>query len=230
MKNLQTVLRNITYVLLTLFFLTGVFAQTNDPDTIIKMVEEKFDSVQDYSVDVNIHVDINVLKMPDSKAKIYFKQPDKFKFDSEGFAIFPRQSMNVTPTKLFEGDYSSIYVKEDLLDSISVHLIKIIPNSDTTDIILSTLWIDKESHVVRKIETNTRSMGTMTVKLEYLPETTHPLPSKMIFSLNNKKSKNTNPIRNRPDFKSLSGSVTISYFNYQINSGIDDLFFEDKEE
>lgn len=217
-----------TQILIVLLFLTGTFAQKTDPAEIIKKVEHKFDRINDYSVDVNISVDLNIIKMPDSKAKIYYKKPDKFKFDSEGFAIFPRQSLNVTPQKLFKGDYTSIYVKEDILDSALVHVIKIIPSSDTTDIILSTLWIDKNSDVVRKIETNTRSAGTMTVTLEYPDTVSFPMPSKMVFNLNRKKT-NNNTSRNRPDFKSLSGSVTISYINYQINNGIEDLIFKKED-
>ena len=50
-------------------------AQSKNPDEIINEVITNFDKVKDYQVDVNIKVDVEFLKVPDSKAKIYFKQP-----------------------------------------------------------------------------------------------------------------------------------------------------------
>ena len=53
------------------------FAQSKDPIKIINEVKARFDKIQDYEVDVNIKLDFSMVKIPETNAKLYFKQPDK---------------------------------------------------------------------------------------------------------------------------------------------------------
>ena len=225
------------YILVLLVIASsGLFAQQKDPFTLLNNVKEKFNRIRDYKVEAQIIVDVNFLKVPESKATIYFKQPDKVKMESEGFALLPKQGLNFSPSKLLSGDYSAIYVKEDVINNNKVSVVKIIPNSDTTEVILSTVWIDPLNKIIRKIETTTKRAGTVAINLEYDGNRDLPLPSEVIFTFNvsdvqmpavltgemNEDSDNSNKRNNKP----MSGTVTIKYQNYKINSGIKDSFFE----
>ena len=113
-------------LIIVLFFIAGgLFAQETNPQKILDKVKEKFSVVKDYQVDLKIKLDVSFLKMPESKAKVYFKQPDKFKFDSEGFAMLPKEGLNYNPAKFLSDDFTSVYVKLDELDGKKVHVIKI---------------------------------------------------------------------------------------------------------
>ena len=46
------------------------YSQSKDPDLILKKVIESFSKIKDYEVDVNIKVDVDFIKVPDTKAKI----------------------------------------------------------------------------------------------------------------------------------------------------------------
>ena len=88
-----------------LFVLVGFTnAQVKDAEQILNEVKDKFNKIKDYEVDVSIFVDVDFLKVPESNAKIYFKQPDLVKLDSEGFALLPKEGVNFSPIKLLNQD------------------------------------------------------------------------------------------------------------------------------
>ena len=88
------------------------FAQSKNPDEIINSVIANFNKVNDYQVDVNIKVDVEFIKVPETKAKIYFKQPDKVHLEAEGFAMLPRNGMEFSPSSLIKKDYTAIYEQD----------------------------------------------------------------------------------------------------------------------
>ena len=211
---------------------TALNAQSNNPEELIRLVKNNFQNINDYSVDVSIDVDITILKAPTTNAKIYFKQPNKVKIESDGFALIPKQGLNFFPTELLESDYSPIYIRSDKFENFQVEIIKIIPMSDTTDIILTTLWIDPLIKVIRKIEMSTKSIGLIEVQLRYNDVVERVLPSeaKFIFQAGNDdmKEEYKSDLKKNISSKKISGTVNLRYSNYFVNQGIDDSFFNEK--
>ncbi|MEW6702007.1 MAG: hypothetical protein AB1298_04745, partial [Bacteroidota bacterium] len=197
------------------------FAQTKEAEKILDAVKKKFDAIRDYEVDVSIKLDFEFVKMPDTKAKIYFKQPDKVKIDAKGFAMLPKQSLNFSPKQFLSGNYTAIYVKTETVNGNKLDLVKIIPESDSAGIVLSTLWIDQIEHIVKKVETTGKRSGTIKIELTYNNKNLG-LPSQLKFNFSAEKSQQQNVPqenkdnqdernirwRNRSD---LSGSVIVTY-------------------
>jgi len=228
-------MRNIIIILL--FVLSLSYGQQKDPLKILNAVKEKFELIRDYEVDAEIKFDITSVKMPDSKIKIFFKQPDKFKIQSESFVMLPKQGLNFSPSQLMKGDFTALYVRSELLDNKKCDVVKIIPNSDTTDIILSTIWIDTNEKIIRKIETVTKKSGTVRIELTYDEKANIALPSKIKFNFGEMESSANNipeQQKENGNFKRrlrqpISGVVTIIYSNYKINKGLSDNIFKQDE-
>lgn len=226
-------------ILVILFFLSSVvFPQKKDAQKIIDQVQGKFDKIKDYQADVEVKLDMDFVKVPPTKAKVYFKQPDKFKVESEGFAMIPKQSMDFSPMQLLKGDFTPLYVRAEKINDVEYDVVKLIPNTDTTAIILSTLWIEPKKMVIDKVETSTKSSGTVEVKFTYETKTL-PLPSTLKFSFNmggsndqqNSKDEAKQNSGNENRFQRpirIKGSVIMTYRNYIINKGIADSFFDEK--
>lgn len=225
-----------------LFVLVGFTnAQTKDADQILNEVKDKFNKVKDYEVDVSIFVDVDFLKVPESKAKIYFKQPDLVKLDSEGFALLPKEGVNFSPIKLLNQDYTAIFVKEDIYDDHKVDVVKVIPNNDSSGVVLSTLWIDIEGHYIRKVETTTKSSGTLKVELSYKNKDKWGLPSSVVFSFNVSDVQlpasfsgeiggdQKEETKKKKRGESMSGKVTLTYSNYKVNQGLSAEFFDESK-
>ena len=126
-------------ILLFLFIFNSLNAQTKDPEQILDNVKKEFNSVKDYEVNVNIKVDVDFLKVPETNAKIYFKQPDKIHFESDRFALLPKEGLDISPVGLLKDKYSAFYLKEDTVDGIKTAVIKVIPLDEHSEIILTTL-------------------------------------------------------------------------------------------
>jgi hypothetical protein len=223
--------------LLFLFTLSVcVFGQAKDPYTILNKVKSNFERVKDYKVETSIKVNMDFIKVPDMKATIYFKQPNKLKLDSKEFAMLPKQAFNFSPTGLLNNKYNALYVGKDKIDGSSVDVIKVIPNSDSLGIILSTLWIDTDKNLVKKIESNGKR-GTTQIELKYTNGFQYPLPNKIVFSfdvpqmpaMQDPRMKKEGTDKKNDQKKPDRGTVEITYSNYKVNQGLPDSFFEEKK-
>jgi len=224
------------YLMILLISLCSVYGQNKNPNKLLDAVRQKFNKIKDYEVDVTVKVDVNFVKVPETKAKIYFKQPDKQRIKSDGFAMLPKQSLNFSPAKLLNGDYNVIYVKSEMVNNEKLDVLKIIPRSDSNDVILTTLWIDPIQNVIKKIQTTGKKSGTIQILLEYKDEAIG-LPTEVKFSFNvgemnlpmNLPEGNKNAYGEHHKEKGpVLGNVIVTYSNYKINKGISDSFFEEK--
>ena len=223
-------------VLLLIVLCSVVAAQNNNPDEIIKNLKSEFARVKDYQVNVKIKVDASMLKMPEMNAEFYFKQPDKTHITSSSFAMIPKQGVNFSPVSFLKGEYKAVFARNENVDGRNLAVIKVIPLNESSDVLLTTIWVDQKKNVVRKLESTAKGSGTFNVDFSYDENMEYPLPSKIIFSFNldkkglpkdsNKESK-----RRRHNFVSgIKGKVILTYTNYKVNIDLPDALFEKKKD
>ncbi|GAB4292994.1 MAG: hypothetical protein Kow0098_13570 [Ignavibacteriaceae bacterium] len=232
----QSALKSISFFYLILIA-SFSYSQDHNPEEILEKVKKAFEVVEDYTVNVKIVVDVNFLKMPETTAKIYFKKPDKIHFESEGFALLPKEGLNFSPNSLLSTKHTSIYNGEDTLNGSITSVIKIIPLEESGNLVLSTLWIDKNNFLIRKIESTTKTNGTYSIDLFYDKGKKYPLPDKMVFSFNlsglnlpkgmggelpDKEQQNKD--------ERTKGTVTIFYSDYIVNQGLSNSVFDEKKQ
>ena len=218
-----------------LFFVpVMIFAQSKNPDVIVNNIRQAFSKVKDYSVNVDIKVDVSFLKVPEMKAKLFFKQPDKMHIESSGFALLPKDGLYTSPMSFLKNDYTAIFARDEVFNGINTSVVKIIPLNDKGDLILTTLWIDQSKNEIVKVESTTKVNGTFTLILHY-GNNKYPLPDSMQFSFNAEKLKMPQLPTDQSDNGKkknsgmVSGKVFISYSNYEVNKGIPDSVFEKKD-
>lgn len=225
-------------LILLVFLFVNINAQSTDPNEIVRAVLNKFTQVRDYEVDIDIKVDVEFLKVPDARAKLYFKQPDKVKLKSEGFALLPKDGIDFSPASIIKGNYTAIFERREIIGEFPTSVIKIVPINENTSVILNTVWIDDKSNIIRKVETTTKTQGTYTIELFYDNEFKYPLPKQMIFSFNVDKMNlpqtftNTTPKSSRKKFKDgpILGKVYVNYSNFKVNKNLSDKIFENDKE
>lgn len=231
-------IRKLKFVLLSLmiFITMSEFSpQSKDPDEILDGVKEAFKKIEDYEVDIHVKIDVDFLKVPDSEAKLYFKQPNKIHVESEKFALLPRQGLDFSPLGLISGKYTALYEREDTIRDIPTSVVKIIPLGNDGDIILSTFWIDQTRNLIIRVESTKKPTGTFTIDFTYEKSDDHyELPSQMEFTFSVDRmifprgmdgqlddDDDSNKISN-----SATGKVYITYTNYKVNQGLPDELFE----
>ena len=205
-----------------------------NPNKILNLVYAKLNKANNYSVDVNIKVDLPFIKMLPISAKIYFKQKDKFKVESKSIAILPKQGF-VQLTKLINDTnaFTALYQSSEILDNHKISLINVIPLSDTGDVVLGKLWIDETKQVITKSQITTKLNGTIITNYTYGTQIQYGLPDLMIFEVDIKKFKIPKAVaadinltqKKEAEKTGKRGMIFIKLMNYQVNKGIaDDVF------
>jgi len=233
-------MKMIYKIVFSVIILTAaIYSQAKNPETILEKVKHEFDKVEDYQVDVKIKVDVDFLKMPDREATIYYKRPDKFHIDSENFAMLPKSGLNFSPFGFLNYKYTAFYEKEDTVNGTLTSVIKVIPLEGSAEVILSTFWIDTKRNIILKVESSRKPQGTFVIDLKYLKTSEgFWLPSSLVFSftidrsLIPKRFNDTGDSRSKEKTKDSekpeTGKVYLNYFNYKVNTGLTDEFFESK--
>ncbi|MFC2103310.1 hypothetical protein ACFLSS_02660 [Bacteroidota bacterium] len=232
--------RILAILLLILGVNAGLFSQSKDPDLILDRVKEAFNQVQDYTVDVHLKIDVEFLKVPESDAKLYYKQPDKVHVESDKFALLPRRGLNFSPLGLISGKYTALYEQEDTIRNIPVSVVKVIPSGSDDDIILSTFWIDENRNLILRVESSRKPSGTFTIDFIYERiDDKFELPSSLEFTFtvdpsmfSRHRDMNINS-DDEMDKKKKSGPKTgkvyITFSNYNVNTGLSDELFDEKK-
>ena len=224
-------------VYLIVFILLSVYGYGQTAEEILKGVIDKIDLVEDYQADVQIKAAIPFIKVPIAKAKIYFKQKDKFKVESKGIAILPKQGMSdLTGFLSNEKKYSAVLGEAKTINEHKTRLISILPTDENSEIILAKVYISTSEDLIYRTVLTTKSSGTVSIDYEYNLNKKYGLPNKMTFTVDIKKFKMpksvASDIRNNDKQKKYKdnekGTIVLTFSNYLVNKRIsDDVFKKD---
>ena len=224
-------MKKISILLICIVFLqTTIACAQGDP--LIEKVAQKLASVNDYVAEGIMKTDVSFIKASLGKVKVYFKKPNLLKVRKEGgISLLPKGGVSLTlNTLLNTKQYTAIQAGTQVLNGKSLRVIKLIPNDDRLDWVISTLWIDPIDALVYKTATTTKESGSYEISMEYGAYAQYGLASKIIFSFNTKDYKLPNgitlefgdeePVSKQQLLKNKKGSIEIRYTRYTINKGI----------
>jgi outer membrane lipoprotein-sorting protein len=212
---------------LLLLFALPLFSSAQTVDDIVSKVLTKLNSVKDYKVSATIKANIPMIK-------ILPKQKDKFKVESKGITILPKQGFTDINNFLAKKDYIAVINDTVTTGGVKTYLISVIPNSAGGEMILAKLWIDPERSVIMKSQITTKSNGTVTTSYTYGDQVKYGLPSKMVFEIDIKKFKLPKSVASDINKSSAEkkkkignkGTITITLTDYQVNKGLSDSLFK----
>lgn len=210
--------------------------KTTDAEQLVSALKKKLSAIKDFQVDLGITIELEYLNIPDAKAQYFFKAPNKSRIVSEGFGLLPKQGIGLPTNDILNVAHTALISGTEVYEGKKLTKVKIIPTDESSDIILSTLWIEEKSLLIYKVSTSTRK-GTLDMVFSYAtPEQKYGLPKSTIVqfvlpqfalprSLTGDLQKNN---RAQKDMKKdVKGKAIVKYSNYKINKGLrDDVFTE----
>ena len=227
----------IPFFFITFLFSIATRAQT--ADEVLQKVRTKLEKVNDYEAKGTMKTDVSFIKAPVASVKIYFKRPNKLRVLNEtGISFIPKGTININLNNLFM-DGPSAY---DVIDvgkeaNSNLRIIKLLPKNENSDVVLSTLYIDEVSSLIKKSKTTTKDNGTYELEMTYGKYADYGLADKVIFSFNTKDYKlpkgvafdyddGTGKKDDSDKAKDKKGKVEIIYASYTINKGVSDSVFQ----
>ena len=231
-------------IVLCLVVIAALPAHAQEASALYYKLRDKIHTVNDYIAEVRIKIDVSFMKVPPMKGRLYFKTPDKMKLEREGgIAILPKNSYHLTLANLLPpGNVTVIDAGYDTIAGKKVHIIKVVPGSDTGDIVLTRISVDESSMLPLHTETTTRDNGTVDIDLRYGRYAAYALPDRLIFYINLKDYKlpkgvtmdyngaDEDMVKKASRAKIKKGRVQIDYLNYKMNTGIRDDIFKEKKQ
>ena len=220
-----------------LFLSFSLVAAAQDANTLIKKVKQKLDLVKDYEATGKMKTNVTFLKVPIADVQLYFKRPDKIKFKtSKGMSFIPKGAVSINLNNILSnGKYTAIDAGIEKIGTSQVRVIKLLPEDDNSDVVLSTLYIDETNLLVRKTKTTTKENGTYELELTYGKYASYALPDKIVFSFNTKDYKLPKGVtfdfddgttqKTVDKEKARKGRAEIVFSSYKINAGVQDAIF-----
>jgi len=220
-----------------LLFLIGVcsvgLSFSQSAEEMAAKLKSKLLSVKDYEAKGMLKTDVAFLKLPISTVRIFYKFPDLFRIKKDGgISVLPKGGIRINMNSLItEGNYTSLSAGRIVWKDADLAVLKLIPNGESSDIVLTTLYVDDKAMLIRRAITTTKDNGTYEMEMEYGKYAKWGLPDKAIMIFNTKDYKLPKGItfeydasisKKSTEKKPLSkqGRIEISYASYEINKGL----------
>lgn len=234
-------IKNVIFSLFFSLLLMNITQGQNlDVTTLIQKVKANIDKVNDYEATGKMITNVSFLKVPEAEVKVYFKKPNKLKIKNEkGISFVPKSAVSINLNNILSGNkYSVLDAGKDKIGNTIVRVVKLLPEDDNADVVLSTLYIDEANLVIKRAKTTTRENGSYQLEMTYGKYSAYGLPDKIIFSFNTKDYKlpkgitfdfddgtQTNKSTGEKT-KNKSGSAELTFSSYIINKGVADADFK----
>jgi hypothetical protein len=225
--------------MLPFLLLSPLLSSAQDASTLVKRLRAKMDVVNDYRATGTLKTDVSFLRIPVSRVNVLYRKPDRFRIRKDGgISLLPKGGVSINLNAMMAlGDVTAVDAGMSVLSGKTLRIVKMLPSSETSDIILSTLYIDEKELLVRKAVTTTRGNGTYEMEMDYGRQAGYGLPDKVVVSFDTRDyklpkaitfeyetgEKPANPTKQPKDRK---GRVEIVYQSYVINKGIPDAEFK----
>lgn len=215
--------------------LVAATAFSQDATALVKKVKDKLEKINDYTATGQMKTAISFMKVPAADVKVYFKKPGKLKIRNEkGVSLVPKGSVSISLNNLLSGQFTAIDAGMDTAQGIKVHVVKLLPQDENGEVVLSKLYIDENRLLILKAFTTTRESGTNELVMQYGKFAAYALPDKVIFTFNTQDYKLPKGVTFDYDDGSAKkkapadprGRIEITYSDYVINKGVSDEIFK----
>lgn len=222
------------------FYLFSIPISTSGQDVtaLVQKLKNKLDKVNDYSAEGKMRTNIAFLKVPVANVKIYYKKPGNLRIKNEkGFSFIPKGAVNMNMNNVLNaGRYTVLDAGSDKVGATVVKVVKLLPENENADVVLSTLYIDEAGLVILRAKTTTRDNGSYELEMTYGKYAVYGLPDKVIFSFNTKDYKLPKGVtfdfdqgenkKQNDKAKTKKGRAEIEFRTYTINAGVPESVFQ----
>jgi hypothetical protein len=225
-------------LILALFVSLGLPGGGED---ILKKVEAVFSAVEDYTVTLDVTTDIERLKIPPMHLTMYYKQPDKVHFDTEGFALLPREGLALPFSRLSQR-FLVDSVQKYTEGSIELERLVLRSRDERARLRKAVLYVHPQRWTPEKIIAQMPDGSTMTAAFQYERIAEHWMPVQLhvefVAARRDTVAPSTpageSPFGEPPASRTRftpprAGSITVHYSEYRINTGLSDDIFTNKK-
>ena len=206
---------------------------------LVNKIKAKLDKVNDYKAEGIMNIDVPFIKAAPSGVTVFYKKPSQFRVKKDGgISILPKGGVNVNLSSILAMEkYTVVPAGESVIGGGKVKVVKLLPEDENSSVVLTTLYIDEISLLIKKSIVTTRESGTYEMEMSYGKYNNWGLPDKVVFIFNLKDYKLPKGVtfeyesgekkQQKSVLENKKGKVEIIYKSYLINKGIPDSVFKE---
>jgi hypothetical protein len=195
-------------------------------------LEKKYSGLKDYTVDVNVHFDIEGFKAPDMQGKLYCKAPDKMKIESKRVFFFPKEGGYFNPFMFKKEDFEIKLLEHLTYDTRKAVKLRLTPKKTKRNIQDLVLTVDTDHNLIREMNASLFEGREVKTVMTYGKFNDFELPTHIELQLDipfNESLEIKDFGQPTQRTKQVTGKVEITYTNYRVNSGLRDEIFKETE-
>ena len=142
-----------------------LYAQNIDTDLL--KAKQRMDSIQQFSANLKLEVDINFINMPTKYATMNYTKGKPVKFSSTDFVMIPKRGLDFSMNRLFEYSFITVPRGEEIRKGVSYKAVNIIPTDKRADFSIALVLLDIQNNRVVETEISTKKDGTYNLVMSY---------------------------------------------------------------
>ena len=200
-------------------------------EQVLRNVEAAFSGVDDFTVSVDIAVDMEGLRVPPMHVMMYYKKPDMVHLEAEGFAMLPREGMGLNFIRLLR-QFSAGSPDLDTIAGKTDYMLRLKPRDERDRRRSLLLYVDRERWTPDLLMFTSLDGRVTTARILYEQKNGFLLPAVVTVKLSTAEADSADispagPETAIPRRQFLrKGTITVRYSDYRVNTGIGDDIFE----
>lgn len=195
-------------------------------EEIVRRSKQATAGLKDFSCLLTFQVRATSARVPDSRVRLYYKAPDKFKPVPLGddFTVLPR-TYNLALGSVVERmmkDNRAVVLEPQRIDDRPMHVLKLIPKEAVDGLQYNLLFLDAETFLVRRMRTYRTEGAPITIDVTHQRISGLWMPTRV--SVQGEEKTNVDGQERLERF-----TVSMVFSDYNVNQGLDDAIFEDEQ-
>ncbi len=221
-------MKTILAIAAALLLARGISAAA-DPggEEILRNAQAAMSTVRDYTVSLDVAVNMERMKVPHMRALMYFKQPDKIHFDAAGFAMLPREGMTFNAERLLQR-YAVEQTAREEVNGTPCYRLQLLAKADREPIRRMTVFIDPAHWTPAKIVVLSPDGRGLIAEFQHANVDGVWLPSALTVTFSQKTPEDSSEDVPRGPGRGgvpRQGTVKVLYSGYRVNTGLADEIF-----
>jgi len=216
-------------------FILAPHTHAQTASQIVANVKQKFDQVKDYTVSIAARVDLERMKIPEMKATLYFKQPDKMHVESKNFSMLPKEGMGLNPSDMLL-KYDASLLKSERRNGVMFYDLRLVSKTEKGKQVREYfVTVNGDAWVVSHIESFPMPGRKVTIDFTHaLVDDQYWLPSTTDVNYSTEQAEDAPSEAPQQQGRQRSmprkGTASVKYTDYKVNTGLSDEIFEKKKE
>lgn len=212
---------------LALLLITAAATQAVTIDEIVARSKQATAGLRDFTCLLTFSVRSTSARVPDSRVRLYYKAPDKFKPVPLGddFTVLPR-TYNVALGSVVERmmkDNRAVLLPQQSIDDRPMHVLKLVPKEENDLVQYNLLFLDAGTFLPRRIRTYRVGAPPITVDVTHSRVAGLWMPTRV--TVQGEETRTVDGEQRTERFQ-----VTMAFSEYAVNQGLSDDVFEDQNQ